>query len=98
MSCFRGRLLWVGPARFRSSLPPGARLFAFGAGGIIQQIPLARLVCSFLTSEGVTMSSATADRITGRNLIAGRWRPVNGTAFESHSPSNRAEVLGKFPA
>ncbi len=36
--------------------------------------------------------------ITGRNLIAGEWRPANGTAFESRSPAHDDEVVGRFPA
>src|SRR5262245_42115998 len=43
------------------------------------------------------MTSST-ERITGRNLIAGRWLPVAGDGFESRSPANTADVLGKFPA
>jgi aldehyde dehydrogenase (NAD+) len=41
------------------------------------------------------MSTAT---IAGRNLIAGRWRPADGNAFESRSPSRNDEVVGRFPA
>jgi aldehyde dehydrogenase (NAD+) len=45
------------------------------------------------------MASATsADRITGRNLIAGRWSPANGACFESRSPARLDEVVGVFPA
>src|SRR4051794_2264925 len=44
------------------------------------------------------MASATSDRITGRNLIAGRWLPVNGDSFESRSPARASEVVGVFPA
>src|SRR4051794_24305429 len=40
----------------------------------------------------------TGATLTGRNLIAGHWQPANGSAFESHSPSRTAEVLGVFPA
>ena len=36
--------------------------------------------------------------ITGRNLIAGEWRPANGTAFDSRSPARDDEVVGRFPA
>ncbi len=36
--------------------------------------------------------------ITGRNLIAGQWRPANGTAFESRSPARTDEVVGRFPS
>jgi aldehyde dehydrogenase (NAD+) len=43
------------------------------------------------------MPSAT-DRITGRNLIAGRWLPANGAAFTSRSPADRDAVVGEFPS
>src|SRR4051812_48354578 len=43
------------------------------------------------------MASAATDRITGRNLIAGRWLPANGDGFESRSPADRGEVVGVFP-
>lgn len=36
-------------------------------------------------------------KMTGRNLIAGRWLPVNGDGFVSNSPANRSEILGVFP-
>jgi aldehyde dehydrogenase (NAD+) len=35
--------------------------------------------------------------ITGRNLIAGHWRPANGIAFDSRSPARTDEVVGRFP-
>jgi aldehyde dehydrogenase (NAD+) len=35
--------------------------------------------------------------LTGRNLIAGQWRPADRTAFESRSPGNNEEVVGRFP-
>jgi aldehyde dehydrogenase (NAD+) len=44
------------------------------------------------------MASATADRITGRNLIAGRWQSANGQSFPSQNPARVDEVLGLFPA
>ena len=45
------------------------------------------------------MSSATtAAPVTGRNLIAGNWKPPDGTHFESHNPARTDEVLGVFPA
>src|SRR5688572_16947461 len=43
------------------------------------------------------MATATSERMTGRNLIAGRWLPANGAAFESNSPADRREVVGVFP-
>jgi aldehyde dehydrogenase (NAD+) len=43
------------------------------------------------------MALVTSERMTGRNLIAGRWLPANGAAFESNSPANHREVLGVFP-
>ena len=36
--------------------------------------------------------------LTGRNLIAGQWRPADGTAFDSRSPAQNDEVVGRFPA
>jgi aldehyde dehydrogenase (NAD+) len=42
-------------------------------------------------------STAATQRITGRNLIAGRWAPVNGNGFESRSPARADEVVGVFP-
>ncbi len=42
--------------------------------------------------------ASTTDRIPGRNLIAGRWLPVNGASFPSTSPHQRDEVVGVFPA
>jgi aldehyde dehydrogenase (NAD+) len=42
-------------------------------------------------------SAPTTDRIAGRNLIAGRWLPVNGDGFESRSPARNSEVIGVFP-
>jgi aldehyde dehydrogenase (NAD+) len=42
-------------------------------------------------------SAPPAERITGRNLIAGRWLPANGSHFESHNPARTAEVVGVFP-
>src|SRR5262245_52681157 len=44
------------------------------------------------------MAHVTTERMTGRNLVAGRWLPVNGSNFESRSPANKAEVVGVFPA
>src|SRR4051812_25318763 len=44
------------------------------------------------------MASAATDRITGRNLIAGRWLPVNGAGFESRSPARASDVVGVFPS
>ncbi len=35
--------------------------------------------------------------IAGRNLIAGQWRPADGTAFDSRSPAHSDEVIGRFP-
>src|SRR5262245_52455429 len=43
-------------------------------------------------------SAPPAERITGRNLIAGDWQPVNGGGFPSHSPARLDEVLGVFPS
>jgi aldehyde dehydrogenase (NAD+) len=40
---------------------------------------------------------ATAPNLTGRHLIAGRWRPARGDAFESRSPARQDEVVGVFP-
>src|SRR5262245_32006858 len=48
--------------------------------------------------EGVTAMPSATDRITGRNLIAGRWLPANGAAFASRSPADRDAVLGEFPS
>src|SRR5262245_27209571 len=48
-------------------------------------------------SPGRSLPMATADRVSGRNLIAGRWRPANGDGFESRSPARHAEVVGTFP-
>jgi aldehyde dehydrogenase (NAD+) len=42
-------------------------------------------------------SALSTDRIAGRNLIAGRWLPVNGDGFESRSPAREDEVIGVFP-
>jgi aldehyde dehydrogenase (NAD+) len=42
--------------------------------------------------------TTTTERITGRNLIAGRWLPVNGASFASTSPHRRDNVVGVFPA
>jgi aldehyde dehydrogenase (NAD+) len=39
----------------------------------------------------------TAERVSGRHLIAGRWREANGDGFESRSPARHAEVVGTFP-
>jgi aldehyde dehydrogenase (NAD+) len=44
------------------------------------------------------MTTATTERIAGRNLIAGRWLPADGDRFESRSPADTADVLGVFPA
>src|SRR5262249_38925809 len=43
------------------------------------------------------MASAT-ERITGRNLIAGGWLPVNGAGFESRSPARASDGVGGVPA
>jgi aldehyde dehydrogenase (NAD+) len=43
-------------------------------------------------------SALSSERITGRNLIAGRWLPVNGDGFESRSPAASSEVIGVFPS
>src|SRR6186997_1154305 len=43
------------------------------------------------------MASAATDRITGRNLIAGRWLPAAGGGFESRSPARASDVVGVFP-
>jgi aldehyde dehydrogenase (NAD+) len=43
-------------------------------------------------------SAAPTERITGRNLIAGRWLSANGSSFESRSPARNDEVIGVFPA
>jgi aldehyde dehydrogenase (NAD+) len=43
---------------------------------------------------GVTTAAAT---ITGRHLIAGRWLSPAGRSFESRSPANIDEVIGRFP-
>ncbi len=43
-------------------------------------------------------SAPATDRMTGRNLIAGRWADVTGAHFESRSPARLDEVLGTFPA
>jgi aldehyde dehydrogenase (NAD+) len=40
----------------------------------------------------------TTAPITGRHLIAGQWRPVNGKSFESHNPHNWDEIVGVFPS
>jgi aldehyde dehydrogenase (NAD+) len=44
------------------------------------------------------MPSSPADRINGRNLIAGRWLSPNGARFESRSPARLDDLLGSFPA
>jgi aldehyde dehydrogenase (NAD+) len=41
--------------------------------------------------------SNTIQGITGRNLVAGRWRDASNGTFESHSPARLDEVIGKFP-
>jgi aldehyde dehydrogenase (NAD+) len=43
------------------------------------------------------MPSGTAP-LTGRNLIAGRWEPANGSRFSSRNPARLSESLGDFPA
>jgi aldehyde dehydrogenase (NAD+) len=44
------------------------------------------------------MSKATAaSTITGRNLIAGRWRAPPNPSLESHNPAHWDEVIGFFP-
>jgi aldehyde dehydrogenase (NAD+) len=42
-----------------------------------------------------TTTSSTA--ITGRHLIAGRWLAPSGRLFESLSPGNVEDVVGRFP-
>jgi aldehyde dehydrogenase (NAD+) len=42
------------------------------------------------------MSTATAAR-AGRHLIAGRWLAPAGQYFESRSPANTDEIVGRFP-
>ena len=39
----------------------------------------------------------SASIITGRNLIAGQWRPADGIAFDSRNPDHTDEVVGRFP-
>src|SRR5262245_11862754 len=49
--------------------------------------------------EDPPMRSGTAPGpVTGRNLIGGKWLPVDGSRFESHNPARLDEVLGAFPA
>jgi aldehyde dehydrogenase (NAD+) len=44
------------------------------------------------------MTTATATTVAqGRHLIAGRWLTPSGRIFESLSPSNVDEVVGRFP-
>ncbi len=43
-------------------------------------------------------SALSTSPIPGRNLIAGRWLPVNGDGFESRSPAAASEVIGVFPS
>jgi len=42
-------------------------------------------------------TASTVSRLTGRNLIAGRWTPASGDQFESHNPAHWDEVIGVFP-
>src|SRR5438552_1125109 len=42
-------------------------------------------------------TASTVSRLTGRNLIAGRWPPASGDQFESHNPAHWDEVIGVFP-
>src|SRR5437879_1763442 len=42
-------------------------------------------------------TASTVSRLTGRNLIAGRWAPASGDQFESHNPAHWDEVIGVFP-
>jgi aldehyde dehydrogenase (NAD+) len=45
------------------------------------------------------MRSGTAPApLTGRNLIAGRWEPADGSRFASRNPARLNEALGEFPA
>jgi aldehyde dehydrogenase (NAD+) len=39
----------------------------------------------------------TTAPISGRNLIGGRWFPVNGQSFASQNPARLDEVVGVFP-
>jgi aldehyde dehydrogenase (NAD+) len=44
------------------------------------------------------MTTATAaPAVTGRHLIAGRWLAPAGRHFESRSPANADELIGRFP-
>jgi aldehyde dehydrogenase (NAD+) len=44
------------------------------------------------------MTTATATRpVTGRHLIAGRWLAPAGRDFDSRSPADTDEVVGRFP-
>jgi aldehyde dehydrogenase (NAD+) len=44
------------------------------------------------------MTAATATSpLAGRHLIAGRWLTPAGRTFDSHSPANQDEVVGRFP-
>src|SRR5438552_1515472 len=43
-------------------------------------------------------TASTVSRLTGRNLIAGRWTPASGDQFESHNPAHWDEVIGVFPS
>jgi aldehyde dehydrogenase (NAD+) len=43
-------------------------------------------------------SSTATGPVTGRNLIGGKWLPVDGSRFESHNPARLDEVLGAFPS
>jgi aldehyde dehydrogenase (NAD+) len=44
------------------------------------------------------MTTATAaSPLAGRHLIAGRWLSPPGRSFESRSPANQDEIVGRFP-
>jgi aldehyde dehydrogenase (NAD+) len=36
--------------------------------------------------------------VTGKNYIAGEWRPIRGRHLESHNPARWSEIIGQFPA
>jgi aldehyde dehydrogenase (NAD+) len=35
--------------------------------------------------------------VTGKNFIAGEWRPAAGQHLESHNPAHWSEIVGQFP-
>jgi aldehyde dehydrogenase (NAD+) len=44
------------------------------------------------------MTTATANAaVTGRHLIAGRWLNSAGRSFESRSPADSNDIIGRFP-